>query len=174
MIVESKIITDVTSELLSLSDVKTALRVSHSEDDAYLGSLITAGRQAIEKYCSISIGTKTIKTLVDLRGWEQMVIPYPPIQMVTTVKYKSDYGEYQNALFGEDYDIDGIDAKMFVPFSKGRWELSYTAGMTVLADDLKTYWTRLIAFYYENRGESQSIPDEIKRDLINYRQLDWL
>lgn len=174
MILETKIVTDNTSELLSLSDCKTALRISHSEDDAFLGDLITAARSAIEKFCVIAIGTKTIKTLADVNGWEQMPIPHPPIQTVSTVKYKSDYNQYELAVFGEDYDVDGLDRKTFVPFSNGRWELTYTAGYSTLPDDLKNYWIRLIAFYYENRGESSSIPDDLKRDLINYRQLDWL
>lgn len=171
---ESKVTTGVTSELLTASDIKDAMRITFTDDDTYLGDLIKAARQAIEKHCSISIGTQTITSILDVNGWEEIEIPYGPLISLTTVSFKSDFDTYTAAVVSEDYDSDGVDFATFTPFTSGRWKLIYQAGYTTLPDDLKNYWIRLVSWYYENRGDVGKIPEAMKSDLINYKRLCWL
>jgi len=52
-----KTVTDVSSEtaLVSLSDVKAHLYITHSDDDTYLTALIGKCRKMVEHYCNIAI-----------------------------------------------------------------------------------------------------------------------
>lgn len=169
---QTKILTDVSKDWLTGIDVKEALRISFEDDNQYIRELIGASRKAIEKHCGISIGTQTLKTIFDLNGYEEVEIPYGPVQSISTVKYKTGYGEYTTN--EDDYDTDGIDFKTFIPFITGRWELTYVAGYSTIPYDLKSIWVRLVGYYYENRGEVDSIPANIKKELLNYKRLTYL
>lgn len=171
---ESKVTTAVASELLTAADIKDAMRITFTDDDTLLGDLIKAARQAIEKHCSISIGTQTITSTLDLNGWEEIELPFGPVQSITTVTYKSDFATYSAAIASEDYDTDGVDYLTFTPFTSGRWKIVYQTGYSTLPDDLKSFWIRLVTFYYENRGDSGKIPDYLQKELINYKRLVWL
>lgn len=169
---QTKILTDVSKEWLTGVDVKEALRISFDDDNQYIKELINGARKAIEKYCGITIGTQTLKTVMDCHGYDEVEIPFGPVQSLTTVKYKTDFGEYTTNT--DDYDTDGLEFKTFIPFITGRWELTYTAGYSAIPYDLKSCWIRLVGFYYENRGDMDTIPKNIKNDLINYKRLGHL
>lgn len=166
--IETRIITDVTKDWLTTVDVKEALRVSFDDDNYYIKDIINAARKTIEKYCSISIGTQTLRTVMDCHAYEEYEIPYGPVQSITSVKLKENNTYTTNTT---DYTNDGLEYKTFTPYIQGRWEINYTAGYSTIPTDLKGYWMRLVAYYYENRGETSTIPHELRRDLINYRRL---
>lgn len=170
---QTKVITS-PEELLLVADVKAALAVTFTDDDTLLESLISASRETIEKYCGISIGSQSRECYVDINQWEEMEIPFGPVISLDAVSYKSDYGEYTAALSGEDYDSDGVDFLTFTPFTSGRWKLEYTAGYETLPNDLKNYWIRLVAWYYENRGDQGNIPEVLKKDFNSYKRLYFL
>lgn len=165
--IETRIITDVSKDWLTTVDVKEALRISYDDDNMLLKDIINAARKSIEKYCSISIGTQTLRTTIDCIGWDEYEIPYGPVQTLTTVKIK----ENNTYVTSNEYTTDGQEYYTFIPYLTGRWQLTYSAGYSTIPSDLKNYWMRLVAYYYENRGESQTIPTELRRDLINYRRL---
>lgn len=169
---QTKIVTDVTKDWLSGYDVKEALRISFDDDNQYIRDLINAARKAIEKHCGISIGTQSLKSILDLNGYEEVEIPYGPVQSISAIRYKTGYGEYTTN--EDDYDTDGLEFKTFIPFITGRWEITYTAGYTTIPYDLKNAWVRLVGYYYENRGETDGIPTNIKKDLLNYKRLGHL
>jgi uncharacterized phiE125 gp8 family phage protein len=169
---QTKIVTDVTKEWLTSVDVKEALRISFDDDNQYIKELINGARKAIEKHCGISIGTQSLQSILDCFGYEEIEIPFGPVQTLSTVKYKTSYGEYTTNT--DDYDVDGLEFKTFTPFITGRWELTYTAGYSTIPYDLKNAWIRLVGYYYENRGDMDSIPANIKKDLINYKRLGHL
>ena len=169
-----KLVTDVVSELLSVADLKEHLRITFSDDDTYLGNLIKASRKAIENYCIISIGSQTRELLYDGCSFDEMELPYGPCIAVTLAEYKIDYGSYGSLVPTDDYDVDGLDYKTFTPFTTNRFRVTYTTGITTLPDDLKNAWMRLASYYYENRGDTSKIPDELKNDLNSYKRLVWL
>lgn len=165
--IETRIITDVTKDWLTTVDVKEALRISFDDDNMYLKDIINAARKSIEKYCSISIGSQTLVTTMDCNGFEEYEIPYGPVTFIQSVKIK-DNNSYTTST---DYTTDGLEYVTFIPNYSGRWQIRYTAGYSTIPNDLKNYWMRLVGYYYENRGESNSIPTELRRELINYRRL---
>lgn len=148
-----KTVTDVSSEtaLVSLSDVKAHLYITHSDDDTYLTALIGKCRKMVEHYCNIAIGSQEKVWTVDLNENVEVLIPYQPVISVDAVTYKTDIATYE-ALTATDYDTDGEAKKTFTPFLSGRFKIEYTTGYTTVPADLKHAIVCQIAYLYENRG----------------------
>lgn len=175
MIFDIKLVTDVASELLTLTDVKAHLYITHTNDDTYLTYLITRARKQIENYCSIAIGSQTRVWVADFTGNVETQIPFQPVISVDQVSEKTDFSTYTLVTVGTAYDVDGEHEKTFTPFYNGRFKVEYTTGYTTCPDDLKQGWLCQIAYLYENRGdESKQGLTEVAKDLIApYRDLSW-
>jgi valyl-tRNA synthetase len=93
MIFDTKLVTDVSSEVLTLTDVKAHLYITHTNDDDYLTALITRARKQIQNYCTIAIGSQEWVWLADFVGNVETQIPYQPVITVDDVKEKTDYGK---------------------------------------------------------------------------------
>lgn len=52
-------------EPVSLAEVKAHLRVDHADDDAYIGALVSAARQACERFTGRSLVTQTWRMFLD-------------------------------------------------------------------------------------------------------------
>lgn len=163
-----KLITDVVSELLSASEVKTHLKITYTDDDTYIATLITKARKLIEGYCNIALGSQTRQWIVDARSYQELSIPYGPVITVDTVSEKTDYGTYTALVLNDDYDVDGVLDKTFTPFNSGRFKVAYTTGYTTLPDGLKQGWLMQVAYMYENRGdENMTSISEGAKDYLN-------
>lgn len=164
----------VGQEPVSLTEVKAHLRVDFADDDTLLTALITAGRQAIEDYCHISLVRKTIT--LTLEAFEQLrskfaqpyqvrenfnsfEIPYGPIvsvDMVTSIA--SDGSTVIVCEAGSDYFLSGVafkTIKILNNFSNNI--LVYTAGYTTLPAPLRLAILNEIAYRYESRGDAQNV-----------------
>lgn len=112
-----RLVTDATSEPVSLSDAKAFCRVDIPDDDALITSLITAARRYVEKQTGLALKTQTWAAVLDnwpegvrqgLGGpwWDgvrdaplSLVTPTTvieigkrPFQAVTNVKLRDAYG----------------------------------------------------------------------------------
>jgi uncharacterized phiE125 gp8 family phage protein len=153
-----KVKTAVTTELVSLADAKSHLRIDSSDEDTLLTALVAQCIRRIENYCSVSIGAQTRIWTYDSDGDEEE-IPYGPITSITSAKLLTDattvpvtYDTYEE---GDYWCTDGEDFKTFEPFATGRWKLEYVCGYTsaTLPADLKLAILHEIAYRYENRGD---------------------
>lgn len=91
------------AEPISTAELKTHLRVDHSDQDAYLENLIVAAREEIEAstWRALTLATRTIKLrgFPDHRsGWrvaagdQKIYLPFPPLQSVTSIYYLDENG----------------------------------------------------------------------------------
>jgi len=81
-----KVVTDSAIEPVTLSEMKDHLRVTSSDEDTLIESLITAARQAAEHYLSRSLISKTYEMTMD--DWDTCInIPFPPLLSVESIKY---------------------------------------------------------------------------------------
>lgn len=175
MIYDVKQVSEVVTELLTLSDVKSHLYITHTNDDDYLTSLITRARKQIENYCTIAIGSQEKVLLADFIGNQEIQLPYQPVISVDTVSVNSTWSTYDEVTLNTDYGIDGVQEKTFTPFYSGRFKVEYTTGFTTLPEDLKQGWLCQIAYLYENRGdmEKQGL-SWLTKDLVSaYKDYSW-
>ena len=90
-----KVITTPTVEPVTLSEVKDHLRfdsgmVAH---DSMVNGLITSARQWVERVCGRALVQQTRAVLY--KDWpdnDRFVLPYPPIQSVSSVQYTNSAG----------------------------------------------------------------------------------
>lgn len=82
-----ELITGPTTEPISLAEMKQHLRVDFDDDNDYIESLITVSRAYFEQETGHLLGTQTWR--VDVLSWSQfpVVIPYGPLQAISSVTY---------------------------------------------------------------------------------------
>ncbi len=103
-----------TNALTTLADVKTALSISGSTQDALLEALILTASEAIEKYCSRSFKQVVGKT-EKLEGWGTPTL-FPsltPISALTSITYEGSPGvsyDVTRMLFDRSF-IEWLDGR---------------------------------------------------------------
>ena len=174
-IFDLKLVTDVATELLTISDVKSHLYITHSNDDDYLTALITRSRKQIQNFIKKAIGSQEWVWVIDAVGSEELQIPYQPVITVDLVSEKTDFQTYEPIVLSTAYDTDGEHEKTFTPFYSGRFKVEYTTGYTTLPDDLKQAWLIQINHLYENRGDvkEQGLSEMAKDILAPYIDYSW-
>lgn len=80
-------ITTPPSEPITTAEAKTHLRVTHTDDDTYIDSLVTSARTWIEKQYNIAIGSQTITEYFDDWNIDQLRLSVSGVTSVTSVKY---------------------------------------------------------------------------------------
>lgn len=79
--------TDAAAEPVSLADMKTHLRVDHTDEDAYITALITSARMMVEEYTLRALITQTWLLTADAFYDTDLVMPRSPLAGITHVKY---------------------------------------------------------------------------------------
>lgn len=159
-----------TGTPITTATAKAFLRVTFSDDDTIIASLITQAIQAIEKYCAISIYTRTVTLVGDI--YHEFELPYGPVTTFTSAALKS--GTTYDAITTPNVDTDGVFAR-YIPGTAGRIKMVYVAG-AYTPDSLVLACLNEIAFRYENRGDDNKIDiSPAARVLADpYRRLEWV
>ncbi len=113
-----KLVTAPAVELMSTANAKAHLRVDSTDDDTLIGVLIKAARQHAENVASRALITQTWDYQLD--AWpdgDEITIPLPPLQSVTSVKY------YDTA--GTEYTMTATDYIVDTKSEPGRIVLAY-------------------------------------------------
>ena len=158
-----KVETDVT-EPVTLAEAKTHLRVTFDDDDAEITALITRARQRVEDYCNNSIVAKTITAvfLIEPCYIGGILLPYEPVKSLTSLKKAAPdqtgiIGFTETDTFRYNYSLPDIYITR-----PGLYEAVYTAGFDTVPDSLKDTILAVIAFLYENRGQTGAQEDLYK------------
>lgn len=85
---------DAESEVLSLAEVKSQLRITTTADDDSFKAFITAVRRSVEAFLQKSLVTTIWELKLDSFPCE-IQLPMPPIQSITTVAYVDTDGADQ-------------------------------------------------------------------------------
>lgn len=141
------------TEPITLTQLKAHLQITYTDDDTYLTDLIVACRQALERFCNISLATKVITLLADY--YCERELPYGPVTTFTSASLKTATGTYTAQTANTDYEIDGITGgfQIFRPLSTGRYKLVYTAGYATVPKDLILDLKRICGYCYEHKGD---------------------
>lgn len=148
---------------LTLQQVKDWLRIEYDTDDTLLTNLIDETASLLEEYLNVSLVTTTITVLATART--ELTLPYGPVISVTSVKDKD----------GNDveYEFNG-----FTITYKSYTETTtfYEAGFAQVDAGLQLGWKEVIAWLYENRGDSAGFMDMLRQNanLNVYRQKIWI
>lgn len=87
---------DPASEPVSVSEFKTHARIDHSDEDTLITAYLVAARQWSETWLRRSLITQTWVARYD--GFPaRIVLPYAPLQSVTSIQYVDASGNTQTA-----------------------------------------------------------------------------
>ncbi len=105
-----ELVTAPATEPISRAEAKTHLREDGTAQDTHIDGLIIAARQAIEAY----IGRGLIDQTWDLKlsrfpngeaEGDAIILPYPPLSSVTSVKYVNGSGVETTLVVNTDYVV---------------------------------------------------------------------
>jgi len=171
------LVTAPTVEPVTVADIKSHLRIDTTDEDTLIEDYITAAREYCERYQNRAYITQTWNlTLNDFPDGDEIEIPLPPLQSITSIKYYgTDDTEY--TLSTDDYmvDTDSEVGRVVLKYAK-TWPsitlrpanavvIQFVAGYgdadTDVPERIKQAIKLLVGHLYENR-EATSI-----RSIVN-------
>ncbi len=172
------------SELVSTSEIKDYARIETTSDDTLIGILNTAARTACEDYINRDIVAKTrtyFRSHIPDKGGNydglyadryKIVLPYAPINAITSVQTQESDGSLKTASF----DTYGFDDKYIILTGLPNEDIKIVYTTTGLTDSaLKLAILQLATTYYDNRTDFvtgtivSEIPTNIKRILDPFK-----
>lgn len=162
----AKIVVAPTEEPLTLAEAKLHLRVTSTNEDALITSLIQAARERCEDVTMRSLVTRTVDAYLD--AWPEsgvVNLPYPPVASIVSVKYTDSTGT-QNTMNALDYYLAQGYGRLALGYGK-TWPVAelqpveaivvrYTAGYgaaSAVPAWVKHAMRLLIAHWYIHREE---------------------
>lgn len=173
---------DAVTEPVTLDEVKASLAITFIDDDALLTALISQCRDGVEMFCNVSMVAHTITMDADL--YEQLELPYGPVNDLTSVSLKTDRATY-TAQASDTYDLDGVGFKLFSVTQAGRYRVVYAAG-PYAPQSLKLDLLRIIGYCYEHRGDEaltslqsgqarpKGLDEALELFASKYQRMAWL
>jgi len=174
---EVEVVTDVTTEPVSLEEVKRQLNLLFSsdgsfqfdDDDDYLNELIPRCRESLEKYTGLSFATKTLRAIIcnECGGTE---LPSGPIQAITSIKDSEGTTLSSIILSGNQFKV--------IETTSCYLDIEYTAGYGTgkLPRGLVRALVELIAWAYNHRGEEVDVAysKQALESAAPYKRTSWI
>lgn len=167
--VDIDIESDLVSEPVSLTEVKSYLHIDFTEDDNLLSIMIKAARKRLERYTGVSFGSKVITAYIKTIAKYPTELPYGPAVTISSVSLW-DENAYNVT---EEYYVVGTDFKKIVVYTDGLYKVNYTTNWTV-PEDIKLAIMAEVAYRYENRGDDNvgTLSTQAKDLAHPYRRLN--
>jgi len=147
-----KINSDISTEPVTVAEMKSYLNIDYSTWDTLLGLLISSARTKLERFTGCSFGTKTLVSTFNQVA-NNVEIPYGPIQSITSINSIDEAGVKTLLVAGTDYLVIGNSFKniSFYNNNLGPIEIIYVAGYTTLPKDLKIAIMKQVGMDFEFR-----------------------
>lgn len=183
-----------TTEPVTTAEAKTHLRVTISDDDTYIGTLITVARRHVETITGRALINQTWDYFLDnFPPGDKIVIPLPRLSSVTSVKY-TDKDNVQTTFAASKYIVDTNNEPGQIVLAYGeswptftprpinaveiRFVAGYGSGAANVPEGIKQAMLLLIAHWYENREpvtdmNMKEIPETVNALLWPYRVIQF-
>ena len=159
--------TTTPTEPVTLAEAKLHLRVDGTDEDALIGGLISAAREACEDRIEGTVPVTSWKLTLDTFT-DAIKLPRGPVASVASVKYLDANGVEQT-LSPADYLVDTVSTPGYIVPAYGKeWPttrdqinavtVDYTAGNATPTHALKAWMLLAIGEMYANREASSERP----------------
>jgi len=157
-----KIITEPTTEPVTLDEAKAHCRVDGTDEDDLITTLIVAARQYCEQRQNRAYLTQTLELTLDRWPRFPVNIPHPPLVSVESIKYYgTDDTEYIWSTTEYFVDADSEPGRVSLRYAKttptvtlrpvNGVKVRYVAGASEVAQTVKQAMLLLIGHWYINR-----------------------
>jgi uncharacterized phiE125 gp8 family phage protein len=160
-------------EPITLTELKAQLRLTGTDEDTDLAVFIQMAREYAETFCRRAIITQTLTLNLSEFPVDQIELPRPPLQSVTSIKYYPDGSGALSTVDPSVYDVIADELLGRVQLKDGQsWpadadvrpdavQIVFVAGYGVQADvpaALKMAIRQIAAKHYEQRSADTSVP----------------
>ncbi len=143
-----------TTEPVSVEDAKTHLRVDSDVDTAYIGTLVSSTRRWAERFTRRAFNTQTWTVTFDRFPTGDILLPFPPLQSVSSITYVDNNGDTQTWSDSE-YGVNTASLP-------GRVQLGYSESYPDTRSQPNAVTVTLVAGY----GDADTdVPDDIRHAL---------
>lgn len=164
-----------TQEPVTVAEIKHDRRITTTDDDDYLDSLITAARLYVESYTGRALVSATHIGYMDhFPSTGIITLDYPPLSSVTSLQYVDGDGATQTFSSG-NYTVDASGVKGRITLNYGQsWPeyraqhnaitITFVAGYgqaLQVPQDIKQALRMLIGHWYENREATTGLPSSV-------------
>ena len=173
--------TDEASDLISVTDAKSWLKIDTSDEDDLIQDLIDEVTSDIENNYQIPVKSKDVTAV-----WENFAsavpLPFQPVSSITTVKTIESDGTTTTLTVDEDYRLVGnrllIDEICGYerPYNRTKLEVVYVSAFDSVPNDVRLALKKAVLSNFEDRqdvvgGMSVSmLPNSSKKILSKYRK----
>ena len=150
--------------IITVADLKSHLRVTHTQEDTLIGALRSAAISWVEEHCNIKLGSYTARGY--LTDWRPAYFPIGPVTAISEVKYQTtadkDYTTDLTTLGTTLWYTDEVSQPARIAFRDYPTTYDYaltpvvvtfTAGYTTMPAPVVHAIRLLVAHMYENRQE---------------------
>jgi len=150
--------------IITVADLKSHLRVTHTQEDTLIGALRSAAISWVEEHCNIKLGSYTARGY--LTDWRPAYFPIGPVTAISEVKYQTtadkDYTTDLTTLATTLWFTDEVTQPARIAFRDYPTTYDYaltpvvvtfTAGYTTMPAPVVHAIRLLVAHMYENRQE---------------------
>jgi uncharacterized phiE125 gp8 family phage protein len=154
-----RLITGPAVEPVTLDQAKSHLRVDHSYDDLLISSYLEGATRFAEQFTARAFVTQTWELVLDEFPANEILIPLPPLQSVTSVVY-DDAGGNAVTLATTEYDVDTA--------SEPGWVVPVTTGWpTSIFDGINAVRIRFVAGYPPSTDSPPDLAANVPASLKN-------
>jgi uncharacterized phiE125 gp8 family phage protein len=144
--------------ILPLADAKAHLRVTHSDENALIGSLRDAAIAHVERVSGVALAETEYRWT--LRSFPTRIdLPMRPVTELGEVAYHDDDGEaatYNGARLIEGSVYASLDEAF--PYANDYAAITFTAGLATPDPDLLAAVKLMLTHLYENRAAAAEKP----------------
>jgi len=136
------------AELITLTEVKTHLFETSTDNDTELTALLTQCRKALESFTSLTLCSGRTVTALLKNEKGNIEIPFAPVLTITTM-----HDIEGTEITSTDYTIRGLTFKWIEAPCTSYLKLVYTVGYTVIPAELKLAILNEIAYRFAHKGD---------------------
>lgn len=142
---------------VSLTEAKAHLRVDHSDEDTYIGLLVSAAVDNAQTFLGMTLGLQTWELVIDAFPTAEIQIPLPPLREIVSVKYDDGDGVEQT-MDPADYFVDTV--------SQPGWLSAINNSWPTIIDAPNSVRIRFIAGYSIGDSPAVDVPYAIKAGIL--------
>lgn len=153
------LVTAPTRFPVTLDEVKDQLRISHTDSDSELTSLIVQATNYVEEQTGRRLITQTWKLTLD-HFENETRLPYPPLSSISSITYQ-DQDNATQTLASSEYTVDTLsEPGRLVQAEAGTYPTTY--------NDLNSVTINFVCGY----GDRTDVPEQLKQAIKLYIQ--WI
>ncbi|WP_069648983.1 head-tail connector protein [Caloranaerobacter ferrireducens] len=183
-----KIIEEIGPDIVTLEEVKGHLRLEHSDEDAYITSLIKVATEYCENFTGRFIKQKTVEIILDNFPNKVLKLPITSVIDINSIYYTNSKGEEVHIEPSNYVKVLGTEPPIVVHKDiwpkdviniPGKVRVEVKVGYETVPQSIKQAILLLCSHFNENReavnkkGEFKELPFSISALLYPYKVFRW-